>query len=104
VHATILIQYLLAGLAKITLASLAGGRDSLSPGVMAASQELHAAVDAALRRAQNAGQARREAAVDEVYLLVRSLAHAAAAMPVPPETLHRAADIVLAGLASHADG
>jgi hypothetical protein len=35
---------------------------------------------------------------------VRSLAHAAAAMPVPPQTLRRAADIVLAGMASHQDG
>ena len=93
-----------AGPAKITLASLAGGRDALSPGVMAASRELRAAVDAALRRAQDAGQARREATADEVYLLVRSLAHAAAAMPVPPQTLRRAADIVLAGIASHEHG
>jgi AcrR family transcriptional regulator len=92
-----------AGPAKITLASLAGGRDALSPGVVAASRELRAAVDAALRRAQDAGQARRETTVDEVYLLVRSLAHASAAMPEPPETLRRAADIVLAGLASHED-
>jgi hypothetical protein len=56
------------------------------------------------RQTSGTPQARREATADEVYLLVRSLAHATAAMPVPPETLHRAADIVLAGLASHADG
>jgi AcrR family transcriptional regulator len=97
---TLVREMIEAGPAKITLASLAGGRDRLSPGVAAASRELRAAVDAALRRAQDAGQARREATVDEVYLLVRSLAHASAAMPEPPETLHRAADIVLAGLAS----
>jgi hypothetical protein len=77
----------------------AGGREELSPVVLAASRELRAVVDVVLRGAQDAGQARREVTVDEVYLLVRSLAHAAAAMPVPPETLRRAADIILAGLA-----
>lgn len=87
------------GPAKITLASLAGGREELSPAVLVASRELRAAVEVVLRRAQDAGQARRGATVDEVYLLVRSLAHAAAAMPVAPQTLRRAADIVLAGLA-----
>jgi len=87
------------GPAKITLASLAGSREELSPAVLAASRELRAAVDVVLRRAQDAGQARRGVTVDEVYLLVRSLAHASAAMPVPPETLRRAADIILAGLA-----
>jgi hypothetical protein len=87
------------GPAKITLASLAGGREELSPAVLVASRELRAAVDVVLRRAQDAGQARREATVDEVYLLVRSLAHAATAMPVPPDTLRRAAGIILAGLA-----
>lgn len=92
------------GPAKITLASLAGGRDEIPPGVAAASRELRAAVEEVLRCAQDAGQARRETTVDEVYLLVRGLAHASAAMPVPPDTLRRAADIVLAGLASPSDG
>jgi hypothetical protein len=35
---------------------------------------------------------------------MRGLAHAAAAMPVPPGTLRRAADIILAGLASPESG
>jgi AcrR family transcriptional regulator len=93
-----------AGPAKITLASLAGGRDEMPPGVAAASRELRAAAEAVLRSAQDAGQARRDATIDEVYLLMRGLAHAAAAMPVPPGTLRRAADIILAGLASPESG
>jgi AcrR family transcriptional regulator len=97
---TLVREMIEAGPAKITLASLAGGRDRLSPGVAAASGELRAEVDATLRRAQDAGQARPDASVDEVYLLVRSLAHASATMPVPPPVLRRAAGIVLAGLAA----
>lgn len=100
---TLVREMIESGPAKIALASLAGGRDEMTPGVVAASRELRAAVDAVLRAAQDAGQARREATTDEVYLLVRGLAQASAAMPVPPGTLRRAADIVLAGLASPAD-
>ena len=88
------------GPAKITLASLAAGRGKLPPGALNASRELRGAVEAVLRRAQDAGQVRRDATIDEVYLLVRSLAQASAAMPVPPGTLRRATEIILAGLAS----
>jgi AcrR family transcriptional regulator len=101
---TLVREMIETGPAKITLASLAGGRDELSPGVVTASGELRAAVAEVLRRAQDAGQARREATVDEVYLLVRGLAHASAVMPVPQETLHRAADIILAGLTGPVNG
>ena len=87
------------GPAKITLASLAGGRDEIPPGAVTASRELRAAVDVVLRCAQDAGQARREVTIDEVYLLVRGLANASAAMPVHPDTLRNATDIVLVGLA-----
>ena len=97
---TLVREMIETGPTKVSLALLAGGREELSPAVLAASRELRAAVEVVLRRAQDAGQARPEATVDEVYLLVRSLAHAAAAMPVPPETLRRAADIILAGLTS----
>lgn len=90
------------GPAKITLASLAAGHGEIPPGALEASRELRGAVEAVLRRAQDAGQVRREATIDEVYLLVRSLAHASAAMPVPPGTLGRAIEIILAGLASPA--
>jgi AcrR family transcriptional regulator len=88
------------GPAKITLASLAAGHGKIPPGALDASRELRGAVEAVLRRAQEAGQVRPEATIDEVYLLVRSLAHASAAMPVPPDTLRRATEIILAGLAS----
>jgi AcrR family transcriptional regulator len=101
---TLVREMIETGPAKITLASLAGGRDKIPPGVVAASRELRASVDAILRHAQDAGQARHGVTTDEVYLLVRGLAHASAAMPVPPDTLRRAADIVLAGLASPASG
>jgi hypothetical protein len=40
--------------------------------------------------------------VDEVYFLVRSLAQAAAAAPVPAATMRGAIDVVLAGL-THPD-
>ena len=92
------------GPAKITLASLAAAHGEIPPGALGASRELRGAVEAVLRRAQDAGQARREVTVDEVYLLVRSLAQASAAMPVPRDTLRRAAEIILAGLASPASG
>ena len=92
------------GPAKVTLASLAAGHGEIPPGALAASRELRGAVEAVLRRAQDAGQVRREVTVDEVYLLVRGLAQASAAMPVPRDTLHRATEIILAGLASPASG
>jgi len=88
------------GPSKITLASLAAGHGKIPPGALDASRELRGAVEAVLRRAQDAGQVRPEATIDEVYLLVRSLAHASATMPVPPDTLRRATEIILAGLAS----
>jgi AcrR family transcriptional regulator len=88
------------GPAKITLASLAAGQGKLPGGAVDASRELRGAVEAVLRRAQDAGQVRRDATIDEVYLLVRSLAQASAAMPVPPDTQRRAIEIILAGLAS----
>ncbi len=89
------------GPAKITLASLAAGPAGvIPPGAQAASRELRGAVETVLRRAQDAGQARPDATIDEVYLLVRSLAQASAATSVPPPTLRRAADIILAGLAA----
>jgi AcrR family transcriptional regulator len=88
------------GPAKIGLATLAAGHGQIPPGALDASRELRGAVEAVLRRAQDAGQVRRDASIDEVYLLVRSLAQASAAMPVPPDTLRGATEIILAGLAA----
>lgn len=99
---TLVREMIETGPAKITLASLAAGHGEIPPGALAASRALRGAVEAVLRRAQDAGQVRREATIDEVYLLVRSLAHESAAMPVPPDTLRRATEIILAGLASPA--
>jgi AcrR family transcriptional regulator len=88
------------GPTKITLISLAAADDGVPAGADAASRELRDATEVVLRRAQDAGQARPEATIDEVYLLIRSLAQTSAATPVAPSTLRRAADIVLAGLAN----
>ncbi len=96
-----------AGPAKITLASLMLGSAQSPPDVTAAPAELRAAitglraaVEVVLRRAVDAGQVRPEVTLDEVYLLVRALARASAETPVPRETLRRAAEIVLAGIAN----
>lgn len=59
-------------------------------------------VCAGRRLGEVAAQVRRDATLDEVYLLVRSLAQASAAMPVPPDTQRRAIEVILAGLASPA--
>ena len=86
------------GATKLTLAStLAGGR-RLPDSATAASNRLKAAVSEILRRAQDAGAVRSSVTVEEVYLLIRGLAQASATMPVHPETLDRAIDVVLAGL------
>lgn len=90
------------GATKITLGSLVAGDGEIPPGVLGASRELRGAVDGVLRRAQDAGHVRREVTIDEIYLLIRSLAQASVAMPVPRDTLHGAAEIVLAGMASPA--
>lgn len=99
---TLVREMIETGPAKITLASLAAGHGKIPPGALDASRELRGAVEAVLLRAQDARQVRRDATIDEVYLLVRSLAQASAAMPVPPDTLRRAIEIILAGLASPA--
>ena len=88
------------GPTKIALLSLAADRDQITGSVHAASQDLRAAVEEALRRAQESGEVHGEVTIDEVYFLVRSLAQASAATRVPARVLNRAADIVLAGLAS----
>ena len=92
------------GPTKITLASLADAGGGVPAGAEAASRELRDATEVVLRRAQDAGEASPEATIDEVYLLIRSLAQTSAATPVAPSTLRRAAEIVLAGLAGPARG
>ena len=63
-----------------------------------ASQRLRRAVATLLRRAQHDGAIRSDVSVDEVYLLVRGLALAAAQRPAKTATRRKALDIVLAGL------
>ncbi|THJ54149.1 TetR/AcrR family transcriptional regulator, partial [Candidatus Frankia alpina] len=63
-----------------------------------AARRLRDAVDAVLRRAQDAGVARADVSVDELYFLVRGLTQAAAALPVPTAVSRGA--VVLAGLAA----
>jgi AcrR family transcriptional regulator len=92
------------GPTKITLISLAAADGRVPGGAEMASRELRDATEVVLRRAQDAGQVRPEVTIDEMYLLIRILAQTAAAAPVPPRTLRRAAEIVLAGLASPASG
>jgi AcrR family transcriptional regulator len=97
---TLVREMIETGPAKITLAGLATGHGTLPPAAQAASAELRVAVATVLRRAQDAGEVRSEATIDEVYLLVRGLAQATAAMPAAPDVLHRAIEIIFAGLAS----
>jgi AcrR family transcriptional regulator len=90
------------GPTKLTLASLATRHGEFPASAQAASQELRGAVETVLHRAQDTGEVRGEVTADEVYLLVRSLAQVSATMTVPPRTLRRAVEIILAGLASPA--
>jgi AcrR family transcriptional regulator len=86
------------GAAKVRLVTLMGATGSVPATVVEAAQDLREAVGAVLRRAQGAGVARAAVGVDEVYVLLRGLAHASATMPVAEDVLRRAADVVLTGL------
>lgn len=99
---TLIRDMIAAGATKLALVS------ALSPGAPfpasagAAVDRLKAAVDAVLRRAQAAGAVRPTVTVDEVYLLIRALAQASAAIPTDPAILDRAVDVVLTGLSAPA--
>lgn len=56
------------GATKVTLANLLGVPDQLPPGAADAARGLRDAVDAVLRRAQDAGVARADVSVDELYI------------------------------------
>jgi hypothetical protein len=77
---------------KLALITLLGG---LTEAARAASVELGAAVAVLLARAQQAGAIRPDASIDEVYVLIRALAHASG----EPDVVDRAVGIVLDGLA-----
>lgn len=86
------------GATKITLASLVGERGELPGKAGTASDDLSTAVELVLHRAQDRGVARRAVTADELYLLIRGLSQASATLPTTASTLHRAVDIVLAGI------
>lgn len=86
------------GSSKIGLASLLGGPDRVPPRIAAAAAELRAVVGKVVDRAKAAGVVDASVDVDEVYLLIRGMAHATAAGPPNPATLGRAIDLVVRGL------
>jgi AcrR family transcriptional regulator len=88
------------GATKLTLASLVGERGEFPASVVAAAGELRATMDGILQRAQAAGAVHADVTIDEVYVLIRGLSQATATMPPPPETIQRAIEIVLRGLAA----
>jgi AcrR family transcriptional regulator len=86
------------GATKLTLASMVADGKGLPGNAAAASNRLQAAVSEVLQQAQRSGAVRTSVTVEEVYLLIRGLAQASATMPVRPDTLDRAIEVVLAGL------
>jgi len=66
---------------------------------MAAAHELRTTISGLLERAKADGAVHQEVSVDEVYVLLRGLSQAIAAMPPDPATLRRAIEIVHRGLA-----
>ena len=88
------------GATKLMLISLVAQPDKVPESAAAASGRLKAAVALVLRRAQDSGAVRPSVTVEEVYLLIRGLAQATATAQVAPDTLDRAIEIVLTGLAA----
>jgi AcrR family transcriptional regulator len=84
------------GATKLTLATLVGDPPAA---VRAAAEELRATIAGLLERARTAGAVHAEVTVDEVYVLLRGLSQATAALPPDPATLQRAIEIVHRGLA-----
>lgn len=91
------------GATKLTLVSMLVDRGEFPNNAADASNRLKAAVNEAIRRAQDAGAVRPSATVEEVYLLIRGLAQASVTMRPHPDTLDRAIDVVLTGLSRSAD-
>jgi AcrR family transcriptional regulator len=89
-----------SGATKLALAGLVGEPGELPPAVRDAADRLRATMGTILARAQATGAVRPDVSVDEIYVLVRGLAQATAAQPPPPETLSRAIDVILRGLAA----
>jgi AcrR family transcriptional regulator len=84
---------------KLTLVSLVGERGQIPAPVREAAEKLRATMDGILARAKAAGAVQDDVTVDELFVLVRGLAQAAATLPLAPETLSGAIEIVYRGLA-----
>jgi AcrR family transcriptional regulator len=94
-----LIEAMLHGTTtKITLLTLLADGGDVPESAATASRELRAAVGTLLRRAQRAGAVRHDVSVDELYLLIRALSHAAN-LPTKRATMRKALTVVLDGLA-----
>jgi hypothetical protein len=97
---TLVRTMIVTGATKLTLASMLGDRNTLPDRVATASDQVKAAADEVLRRAQDSGAVRGSVTIEEVYLLIRGLAQASATMATRPDTLERAIDVVLTGLSA----
>ena len=84
------------GATKLTLATLVGAPPEA---VLTAAGELRATIGGLLDRAKADGAVHADVTVDEVYLLLRGLSQANAAIPPDSATLQRAIEIVHRGLA-----
>jgi AcrR family transcriptional regulator len=84
------------GATKLTLATLVGEPPER---VLAAAHELRDTIGGLLERAKSSGAVHPDVSVDEVYVLLRGLSQANAALPPDPATLQRAIEIVHRGLA-----
>jgi AcrR family transcriptional regulator len=87
------------GSTKLTLISLVGERGEIPPPVQEAAETLRATMDGILERAKASGAVQNDVTVDELFVLVRGLAQAAATLPLAPGTLSGAIEIVYRGLA-----
>ncbi|AGL15917.1 TetR/AcrR family transcriptional regulator [Actinoplanes sp. N902-109] len=91
-----------SGGTKLTLASALSDSTTAPPGIQSAADRLRDAVGAALRRAQQAGAARPDVGVPEVYLIIRGLAQVTATAPAAPAVLDKAIALVVTGLTAPA--
>jgi hypothetical protein len=83
---------------KLTLVSVVGERGEIPPPVQEAADTLRATMEGILMRAKAVGAVESDVTVDELFVLVRGLAQAAATLPLEPGTLSGATDIVYRGL------
>jgi AcrR family transcriptional regulator len=88
------------GSTKLTLISLVSERGDMSRAVQEAASALRITMCRILEGAKTTGAVRADVTVDELVLLIRALAQAAATRPTPPETLSRAMEIIHRGLAA----